>query len=125
MTSMPPTVMISIVSVTNLCLLLTAALYPEPESLQQAQSRRTAGWIAVFLGLGGQSFYLLFFGWTYFHPEDRIAQLWFTAGGWCSILTFVVALFSTRLKRYACLASGVTTFFLWGLAGLGNVLSGH
>ena len=118
--------MIAIVSVANLFLLMTAALYPESESLPQvAQSRRTAGLIAVFLGLGGQSLYLLFFGWTYFHPEDRIGQLWVTAGGWCSILTFVVALFGKRLKRYAGLASGVTTFFLWGLAGLGNLLSGH
>jgi hypothetical protein len=122
---MPPTVMIAIVSVANLCLLMTAALYPEPELLQQVtQSRRTAGLMAV-LGLGGQSLYLLFFGWTYFHPEDRIGQMWVTAGGWCSILTFVVALFGKRLKRYAGLASGVTTFFLWGLAGLSNVLSGH
>jgi hypothetical protein len=119
---MPPTVMIAIASVANMCLLMTAALYPEPEPLQ---SRRTAGLITVFLGLGGQSLYLLFFGWTYFHPEDRIGQLWFSAGGWCSILTFVVALFAKRLKRYAGLASGVTTFFLWGLAGLSNVLSGH
>jgi hypothetical protein len=78
---MPPTVMIAIVSVANLCLLMTAALYPESESLPQVeQSRRTAGLIAVSLGLGGQSLYLLFFGWTYFHPEDRIGQLWVTAG---------------------------------------------
>jgi hypothetical protein len=119
--------MIAIVSVANLCLLMTAALYPEQESVPQqvAQSRRMAGWIAVSLGLSGQSLYLLFFSWTYFHPEDRIGQLWFTAGGWCSILTFVVALFGKRLKRYAGLASGVATFFLWGLAGLGNALSGH
>jgi hypothetical protein len=45
--------------------------------------------------------------------------------GWCSILTFVVALFGKRLKRYAGLASVVITFFLWGLAGLGDILSGH
>ena len=118
--------MLAAVSVVNLCLLTTAALYPESDLCQQTeQSRRTAGLIAVFLGLGGQSLYLLFFGWTYFHPEDRIGQLWVAAGGWCSILTFVVALFGKRLKRYAGLASGVTTFFLWGLAGLGNLLSGH
>jgi hypothetical protein len=118
--------MIAIISVANLCLLMTAALYPEPESPQQvAQSRRTAGLIAVFLGLCGQSLYLLFFGWTYFHPENRIGQLWVNAGSSCSLLTFVVALFGKRLKRYAGLASGVTTFFLWGLAGLGNLLSGH
>ncbi len=124
---MPPTVLIAIVSVANLCLLMTAALYPEQESVskQAAQSRRRAGLIAVFLGMGGQSLYLLFFGWAYFHPESRIERLWFTAGGWCSVLTFVVALFGTSLKRYAGLASGVTTFFLWGLAGLGNLLSGH
>ena len=81
--------------------------------------------IAVFLGLVGQSLYLLFFGWTYFHPEDRIGHLWFATGGWCSILTFIVALFGRRLKRYAGLASGATTFFLWNLAGLASVLSGH
>ena len=76
---------------------------PEQESLPQqvTQSRRMAGWIAVFLGLSSQSLYLLFSGWTYFHPEDRIGQLWFTAGGWCSILAFVVALFGKKLKRYA------------------------
>lgn len=99
--------MIAIASVANLCLLMTAALYPEPDLLQQVtQSRRTAGLMAVFLGLGGQSLYLLFFGWTYFHPEDRIGQMWFTAGSWCSILTFLVALFGKRLKRFAGLASG-------------------
>jgi len=123
---MSPTVTIAVISAANLCLLMTAALYPEPESQKQVTpSRRMAGLTAVFLGLGGQSLYLLFFAWTYFHPEDRIAHLWNTAGGWCSILTFVVALFGKRLKRYAGLASGVTTFFLWGLAGLGNLLSGH
>ncbi len=84
-----------------------------------------AGLIAVFLGLVGQTLYLLFFGWTFFHPEDRIEHLWFTAGGWCSMLTFIVALFGRRLKRWAGLASGVTTFFLWALAGLGSALSGH
>ena len=115
--------MIAIVSVANLCLLTMAALYPEQESL--AQSRRKAGLIAVFLGLCGQSLYLLFLSWTYFHPEDRIGGQWFNAGSWCSILTFVVALFGYRIKRYAGLASAVTTFFLWGLAGLGNALSGH
>lgn len=52
-TSMPTTIMIAIVSVANLCLLTTAALYPEQESL--AQPRRKAGLIAVFLGLCGQS----------------------------------------------------------------------
>lgn len=118
--------MIAIVSVANLSSLMMAALYPESKSLPQVeQSRRTAGLIAVFLGLGGQSLYLLFFGWSYFHPEDRVGQLWITAGGCCSILTFVVALFGRRLKRYAALSSGVTTFFLWGLTGLGNLLSGH
>ena len=70
---MPKTITIAIVSVANLCLLMTAALYPEQDSLlQAAQSRRKAGLIAVFLGLCGQSLYLLFFGWTYFHPENRI-----------------------------------------------------
>jgi hypothetical protein len=123
---MPPTVTIAIISVANLCLLVTAALYPESESLPQvSQSRRRAGLMAVFLGLGGQSLYLLFFGWTYLHPETRISQLWITTGGWCSITTFVVALFGKKLKRYPGLASGVTMFFLWGLAGLGNLLSGH
>jgi len=123
---MSPTVMIAIVSVANLCLLMTAALYPEQESLPQAgESRRKAGLIAVFLGLCGQSLYLLFLGWTYFHPEDRIGGQWFNAGSWCSILTFAIAMFGYKLKRYAGLVSAVTTFFLWGLAGLGNVLSGH
>ena len=118
--------MIAIVSVANLCLLMTAALYPEQESLPPLlQSRRRAGLIAVFLGLCGQTLYLLFLGWTHIHPEDRLGQHWFTAGCWCSILTFVVALFGNRLKRYAGLASAITTFFLWGLAGLGNALSGH
>jgi hypothetical protein len=67
---------------------------------------------SVFLGLNGQSLYLLFFGWSYFHPEDRIGQLWFTSGGWCSIFTFVVAWSGSRLKRYAGLASGVYTLML-------------
>lgn len=94
---MPPTVVIAIASIANLCLLMTAALYPEPAPLQQVtQSRRTAGLMAVFLGLGGQSLYLLFFSCSYFYPEDRIGQMWFTAGGWCSILTFLVALFGNR-----------------------------
>jgi hypothetical protein len=123
---MRTTITIAIVSVANLCLLMTAALYPEQDSVPQAaQSRRKAGLIAVFLGLCGQSLYLLFLGWTCFHPENRIGGQWFTAGSWCSILTFVVALFGNRLKRYAGLVSAVTTFFLWGLAGLGNLLSGH
>ena len=117
--------MIAVTSVANLCLLMAAALYPESESRQVARSRRTAGLMAVSLGLVSQSLYLLFFGWTYFHPEFRMGQLSVTAGGWCSILTLVVALFGRRLKRIAGLASAVTTFFLWGLAGLGNLLSGH
>jgi hypothetical protein len=118
--------MIAIVSVANLGLLVTAALYPEQESLRQAaESRRKAGLIAVFLGLCGQSLYLLFLGWTYFHPEDRIGRQWFNAGSWCSILTFAIALLGYKLKRYAGLVSAVTTFFLWGLAGLGYTLSGH
>jgi hypothetical protein len=122
---MLPTVMITIISVANLCLLMTAALYPDSESLQVVQSRRTAGLTAVFLGLVGQSLYLLLFGWTYFHPEDRIGHLWVTAGVWCSISTFIVALFGHSLKRYAGLASGFTTFFLRGWAGFGNLLTGH
>jgi hypothetical protein len=118
--------MIAIVSVANLGLLMMAALYPEQESLlQPAESRRKAGLIAVFFGLCGQSLYLLFLGWTYFHPEDRIGGQWFNAGSWCSILTFAIALFGYKLKRYAGLVSAATTFFLWGLAGLGNTLSGH
>ena len=74
-----------------------------------------AGVIAVFLGLVGQSLYLLFFGWTYLHPEDRIAHLWFAAGGGCSMLTLIVALFGRWLKRWAGVASGATPFFLWGI----------
>ena len=106
---------------------MTAAPYPEQKSLPQhsVQSRQMVGLVAVFLGLVGQSLYLLLFGRTYWHPENRIGHLWFAVGGWCSILTFVLALFSRKLKRYAGLASGTTTFFLWGLAGLGSLLSGH
>jgi hypothetical protein len=104
-------------------LLMTAAVYPEQEPL--SQSRRKAGLIAVFLGLCGQNLYLFLLGWTSFHPEDRIGGQWINAGSWCSILTFAVALFGYRLKRLAGLVSAVTTFFLWGLAGLGNALSGH
>jgi hypothetical protein len=81
--------------------------------------------VAVFLGLCGQSLYLLLWGWTQIHPEDRLVGQWVNTGCWCSILTFVAALFGDRLKRYAGLAAAITTFFLWGLAGLGNDLSGH
>lgn len=124
---MSPAITITIVSIANLCLLMTAALYPEQNwsPHNSAQSRQMAGMVAVFLGLVGQSLYLMFFAWTYFHPEDRIGHLWFAAGGWCSILTFIIALFGHRLRRYAGLASGTTTFLLWGLAGLGSLLSGH
>jgi len=96
-----------------------------------ATPRVKLGYIAVALGLCSQVLYgFLVAVWKYkwvpldpgvnslTHLEVRLCN----AGVLLSTATMLAALFGRGLRRYAGIWVGGTTFFFWGLAGLGVAL---
>ena len=121
---------IGIVSLANMCLLVTTAFYRRGGFTDSVHStlRMKLGYTAVSFGLCSQVLYCLLlaiwrYGWIPFEPgvnsinhlEARLSNL----GCLLSAATFLAALFARGLRRYTGLWVGGTTLFLWGLTGLG------
>jgi hypothetical protein len=130
-----PTIVIEIVSMFNICLLLTSAFYRERTSSEGVDPAMRAkfGYLAVLLGLSSQILYCLILvvwmnRWIPFDPGHNSINHWqknlSTTGSLLSAATFFIALFGTGLRRYAGAWVAVTNWFLWGLLGLGSLLGG-
>jgi hypothetical protein len=126
-------VAIGILSIVNLCLLVTSAFYRrvEPRDEMDSLLRIKLGYIAVGLGMCSQFLYCLmlaawWYRWVPFDPgvnsvthlEMKLANM----GGLLSIATLLVASFGRGLQRCAGIWVGGTTFMLWGVVGLGVAL---
>jgi hypothetical protein len=124
---------IGVLSIANLCLLVTATFYRRVGSRGGIDStlRTNLGYIAVGLGMCSQILYCLMLaawrcGWVPFDPgvnsvtqlEGRLSNV----GELLSTATVLVALFGIGLRRFAGVWVGGTTFGFWSLLGLGVAL---
>jgi hypothetical protein len=128
-----PTILIGVVSITNICLLVTAAFYREGKSTESAGStlRVKLGYIAVSLALCSQVLYCLMlaawiFSWIPPDPGNSVIHLVMSLsriGSLLSTAALFAALFGRGLRRIAGLWVAVSTGFLGGSLALGASLS--
>lgn len=124
---------IVIVSFANVGLLVAAAFYNGVGSNEGPDSatRVKLGRVAVLLGLCSQLLYCLMvavwrYSWVPFDPgvnsishfEAKLSNI----GGLLSVATLMTALFGIGWRRCAGIWVGATTFYFWGLVGLGAAL---
>jgi hypothetical protein len=144
------TMAIRILSIANICLLVTAVFYrsagrPRPPKRTPKtliyriasgdevfpKLRTGLGYMAVGLGMCSQILYCVLLGawkyrWVPFDPGvNSVTYLEMKLSNWGELLsaaTVLVALFGRGLRRYAGIWVGATTFYFWGLVGLGVAL---
>ncbi len=124
---------IVVVSLINVCLLVTAAVCKSSRLGEDSVSalRVKLGYVAITLGLCSQILYcLMLVVWQYSwvpldpgfnaltHLEARLSNF----GGLLSTAALFVAIFGTGIRRYAGVWVGVTTFCFWSYVGLGVAL---
>jgi hypothetical protein len=119
-------VSIGVVCAANLCLMVLAAFYRR--SKQADDSLEHLSFVAVFLGLTSQVFYLLMasvlLGWIFLDRDSifhRFHVRFADIGILLSIGCFFFAWFGRGMRRYASLWVAVTTGVFWVLAGLGTL----
>lgn len=124
-------ILIAAISVTNICLLLISIFYGRPRRTEGIDAREKVSFLAVFLGLSSQIFYLLIvgpltLGSLFLDRDSLFHQLhtrFPTVGFLLSAGSFFAAWFGRGMRRYASLWVAVTTGFLWMLAGLAFLFS--
>ncbi len=124
-------ILIAIVSVANICLLVTSAFYRRRKTTWEIDLRERVGWVAAFFGLSSQLFYLLMMGsltlgLLSFDGDSFFRQIHVRfpdVGFLLSAATFFAAWFGRGMRRYASLWVAVTTGFLWMLAGFAYLFS--
>ncbi len=124
-------ILIAILSVANICLLVTSTFYRGRKIAYEIDLREKLGWVGVFFALSSQLFYLLMMGSLTFSLLSFDRDSFFrqihvrfpTVGFLLSALSFFAALFGRGMRRYASLWVAVTTGFLWMLAGLAFLFS--
>jgi hypothetical protein len=126
-------VTVVVVSLTNICLLVTAAFHKRSGLGEDRDSvlRVKLGYVAITLALCSQILYCMMlliwrYGWVPFylgsnsltHLEEGLSNF----GGLLSTGALLMAIFGTGIRRYAGVWAGVTTICLWGYVGLGVAL---
>jgi hypothetical protein len=129
----PGEIAIAVVSLVNICLLVSTAFYKRNRLGRDPASalRIKLGYVAITLGLCSQILYCLMllvwrYGWVPLYPgfnslthlEARLSNV----GGLLSTAALLMALFSTGIRRYAGVWVGATTFCFWSYVGLGVAL---
>ena len=113
-------ILIAVISVWNVCLLVALSFYRERGSAEGIDRRVKAGFVAMFLGLTSQLFFLLMGPWILrWLVLDRASLLlrFPTVGFLLSMGAFFTAWFGRGIRRYASLWVAVTTGYFWILAG--------
>jgi hypothetical protein len=118
-------ILIAAVSVANICLLVTSIFYGGRKRTEEVDAREKMSFLAVFLGLSSQVFYLLMMGpltlGSLFLNRDSIfhqLHLRFPSVGLLlSAAAFFTGWFGRGMRRYATLWVAVSSGFLWLLAG--------
>jgi hypothetical protein len=135
---------IAIVSIANICLLVTAVFWRRREASERVRLATDAFWtrsasaeivsrawreqmglIAVGLGLCNQVLFCvvegaLKEGWVPFDPGGNSIYRWQShygdLGMWMSLVTVLVALWGRGLRRYSAMWVGVASAYLWWTA---------
>jgi hypothetical protein len=117
--------LITVVSIANICLLLTSIFYGGRGRTEGVDAREKMSFLAVFLGLSSQVFYLLIMGpltlgLLFLDRDSLFHQLhirFSSVGLLLSVAAFFTGWFGRGMRRYTTLWVGVSSGFLWLLAG--------
>lgn len=123
------TVMLFIISLTNLCGVAFAAAYCRSQrgvSSDQPQKNDGFGSFALGLAFLSQILYLVFgiawfFRWLQFYPSNPTQNLTIFTGLALSAASFVSAFLGSGLKRYASIVSSAISGALWLLSAVASV----
>jgi hypothetical protein len=118
-------ILIGAISVANICLLVTSIFYGGRRRTLGIDAREKMSFLAVFLGLSSQIFYLLIMapltlGSLFLDRDSLFHQLHIrfpSVGLLLSAAAFVAGWFGRGIRRYATLWVAVSSGFLWLLAG--------
>jgi hypothetical protein len=118
-------ILIAAISVANICLLVTSIFYGGRRRTEGIDAREKMSFLAVFLGLSSQVFYLLMMGpltlGSLFLDRDSLfhqLHLRFTSVGLLlSVAAFSTGWFGIGMRRYTILWVAVSSGFFWLLAG--------
>jgi hypothetical protein len=125
------TVVLLLLSFSNLCLIVLAVLYRVDENPlsswePSAKYRSTFGYLSIALAAGSQLLYLGFsaawlFRWMNFYPGNPIETFAIRLGLLLSCGAVVAAPFGIGIKRCAGLFVAFTTTGLWLLSAIASV----
>jgi hypothetical protein len=118
-------ILIVAISVANICLLLASIFYGGRRRTEGVDVREKMSFLAVFLGLSSQVFYLLMMGpltlgWLFLDQDSVFHQLHLrfpSVGLLLSAAAFSTGWFGRGIRRYTSLWVAVSSGFLWLLAG--------
>jgi hypothetical protein len=118
-------ILIGAISVANICLLVTSIFYGGRKRTEGIDAREKMSFLAMFLGLSSQVFYLLMMaplalGSLFLDRSGLLHQLHIrfpSVGLLLSAAAFFTGWFGRGIRRYATLWVGVSSGFLWLLAG--------
>jgi hypothetical protein len=118
-------ILIGAVSVGNICLLVASIFYGGRGRTEGIDTREAMSFLAVFLGLSSQVFYLLMMGpltlgWLFLDRDSILHQLHLrfpSVGLLLSVAAFFTGWFGRGMRRYTTLWVAVSSGFLWLLAG--------
>lgn len=118
-------ILIAGMSVANICLIVTSIFYGGRRQTEGVDAREKMGFLAVFLGLSSQVFYLLMMapltlGSLFLDRDGLFHQLHIrfpSVGLLLSVAAFVTGWFGRGVRRYAALWVAVSSGFLWLLVG--------
>jgi hypothetical protein len=124
-------ILIGAISVANICLLVTAIFYGGRRGTEGVDVREKMSFLAVFLGLSSQIFYLLMMapltlGSLFLDRDSLLHQLHLrfpTVGLLLSVAAFLTGWFGRGMRRYATLWVAVSSGFFWLLAGFAFMFS--
>jgi hypothetical protein len=117
-------ILIGTISVANICLLVTAIFYGGHRRTEGVDAREKMSFLAAFLGLSSQIFYLLMMapltlGSLFLDRDSLLHQLHLrfpTVGLLLSVAAFFTGWFGRGMRRYATLWVAVSSGFFWLLA---------
>lgn len=118
-------ILITAISVANTCLLVASIVCGGRRRTEGIDAREKVGFLAVFLGLSSQIFYLLMMGplmlgSKFLEQDGLFHQLHIrfpTVGLLLSTGALFTGWFGRGMRRYATLWVAVSSAFLWLLAG--------
>lgn len=118
-------ILIAAISVANICLLVVSIFYGWRRRTEGVDAREKMGFLAVFLGLSSQVFYLLMMvpltvGSLFLDRDSLFHQLHIrfpSVGLLLSAAAFFTGWFGRGMRRYTALWVAVSSGFLWLLVG--------